>query len=87
MKIPGRKAITATASALMLMVMLLMAYVGLIVGANKGDLLNLAALGGLHIGCRQLRIKLAPQPRLFGVGVAIDISLVKMLNFMPGRPF
>src|SRR5947209_11665519 len=32
---------------LQLMVMLLMSYVGLIVGANKGDLLNLAALGGL----------------------------------------
>src|SRR5690349_12504851 len=30
-----------TQSFLMLMVMLLMAYVGLIVGANKGDLLNL----------------------------------------------
>jgi len=27
--------------------MLLMSYVGLIVGANKGDLLNLAALGGI----------------------------------------
>jgi uncharacterized protein YacL len=32
---------------LQLMVMLLMSYVGLIVGANKGDLLNLAALGGV----------------------------------------
>jgi uncharacterized protein YacL len=32
---------------LMLMVMLLMSYVGLIVGANKGDMLNLAALGGI----------------------------------------
>jgi uncharacterized protein YacL len=32
---------------LMLLVMLLMSYVGLIVGANKGDLLNLAALGGI----------------------------------------
>jgi uncharacterized protein YacL len=32
---------------LMLMVMLLMSYVGLIVGASKGDLLNLAALGGI----------------------------------------
>jgi uncharacterized protein YacL len=32
---------------LQLMVMLLMAYVGLVVGANKGDLLNLAALGGI----------------------------------------
>jgi len=30
---------------LQLMVMLLMSYVGLVVGANKGDLLNLAALG------------------------------------------
>src|SRR6266849_1504470 len=32
---------------LQLMVMLLMSYVGLIVGANKGELLNLAALGGI----------------------------------------
>ena len=36
-----------TQSFLMLMVMLLMAYVGLVVGANKGELLNLAALGGI----------------------------------------
>jgi uncharacterized protein YacL len=35
------------------MVMLLMAYVGLIVGANKGDLLNLAALGGIFGGEKQ----------------------------------
>ena len=33
-----------TQSFLQILVMLLMAYVGLIVGANKGDLLNLAAL-------------------------------------------
>ncbi len=39
-----------TQSFLQLMVMLLMAYVGLIVGANKGDLLNLAALGGIFGG-------------------------------------
>ena len=38
---------------LQLMVMLLMAYVGLIVGANKGDLLNLAALGGIFGGEKQ----------------------------------
>jgi len=37
------------------MVMLLMAYVGLIVGANKGDLLNLAALGGIFGGEKQGR--------------------------------
>ncbi|HET7205582.1 MAG TPA: PIN domain-containing protein [Terriglobales bacterium] len=47
---PGR-----TQSFLMLMVMLLMAYVGLIVGANKGDLLNLAALGGIFGGEKQLK--------------------------------
>ena len=39
---PGR-----TQHFLQLFVMLLMSYVGLIVGANKGDLLNLAALGGI----------------------------------------
>jgi uncharacterized protein YacL len=33
--------------------MLLMAYVGLIVGSNKGDLLNLSALGGVFGGEKQ----------------------------------
>jgi uncharacterized protein YacL len=42
-------------SFLQIMVMLLMAYVGLIVGANKGDLLNLAALGGIFGGEKQLK--------------------------------
>jgi uncharacterized protein YacL len=42
-----------TQSFLQLMVMLLMAYVGLIVGANKGDLLNLNALGGIFGGEKQ----------------------------------
>lgn len=36
-----------TQSLLQLGVLLLMTYVGLVVGASKGDLLNLAALGGL----------------------------------------
>jgi uncharacterized protein YacL len=35
--------------------LMLMAYVGLVLGANKGDLLNLAALGGLFSGERQPR--------------------------------
>ena len=39
-----------TQSFLQIMVMLIMAYVGLAVGANKGDLLNLAALGGIFGG-------------------------------------
>ena len=42
-----------TQSFLQIIVMLLMAYVGLIVGANKGDLLNLAALGGVFGGEKQ----------------------------------
>ena len=39
-----------TQSFLQILVMLVMAYVGLAVGANKGDLLNLAALGGVFGG-------------------------------------
>jgi uncharacterized protein YacL len=35
--------------------LLLMAYVGLVLGANKGDLLNLAALGGLFSAEKPLR--------------------------------
>ena len=44
-----------TQSFLQLTVMLLMSYVGLIVGANKGDLLNLAALGGIFGAEKQAR--------------------------------
>src|SRR5947208_9622978 len=40
-------------SFLQILVMLLMAYVGLIVGANKGDQLNLSALGGIFGGEKQ----------------------------------
>jgi uncharacterized protein YacL len=42
-------------SFLQIIVMLLMAYVGLLVGANKGDLLNLAALGGIFGGEKVLK--------------------------------
>ena len=42
-----------TQSFLQIMVMLVMAYVGLAVGANKGDLLNLQALGGIFGGEKQ----------------------------------
>ena len=42
-----------TQSFLQILVMLLMAYVGLVVGANKGDLLNLSALGGVFGGEKQ----------------------------------
>ncbi len=43
----------SNSSFLQILVMLLMAYVGLAVGANKGDLLNLAALGGVFGGEKQ----------------------------------
>ena len=42
-----------TSRFLQLLVMLLMAYVGLVVGAAKGDLLNLSALGGIFGGEKQ----------------------------------
>jgi uncharacterized protein YacL len=42
-----------TQSFMQLVVMLLMAYVGLVVGGSKGDLLNLAALGGVFGGEKQ----------------------------------
>lgn len=35
--------------------LLLLAYIGLVVGANKGDMLNLAAMGGLFSSERQTR--------------------------------
>jgi uncharacterized protein YacL len=43
----------STRSVLQIFVLLLMSYVGLVVGASKGDMLNLSALGGLFSGERQ----------------------------------
>jgi uncharacterized protein YacL len=40
---------------LQLFVLLLMTYIGLLVGANKGDLLNPAALGTIFSGERPSR--------------------------------
>ncbi len=39
-----------TVSFLQLLILVIMSYVGLVVGANKGEMLNLAALGGLFGG-------------------------------------
>src|SRR5213082_847829 len=41
---------TASLSFIKLFILFLMTYVGLVVGANKGDLLNLSALGGIFGG-------------------------------------
>jgi uncharacterized protein YacL len=43
----------ASLSFFQVTLLLLMAYVGLVLGANKGDLLNLSALGGLFAAERQ----------------------------------
>ena len=45
----------STSAALQIFVLLLMTYVGLLVGASKGDLLNPAALGTVFTGDRPLR--------------------------------
>ena len=47
-----------TLSFLQIGLFLFMAYVGLISGANKGDLLNLAALGGIFGGERPTKKKI-----------------------------
>ena len=44
-----------TVSFIQICLLMLMGYVGLILGANKGDLLNLSALGGLFGGERASR--------------------------------
>lgn len=44
-----------TLSTIQIFVLLLMSYVGLVVGTSKGDLLNLAALGNLFSGERTAR--------------------------------
>ena len=57
----------ATRSFLQILLMLLMAYIGLVVGAKKGDMLNLSALGGLF-GAEPARKSL----KLLDTSVIID---------------
>jgi uncharacterized protein YacL len=72
----------ATQSFLQIMVMLLMAYVGLIVGANKGELLNLAALGGIIGGETQSAISY----KILDTSVIIDgrIADIAETGFLDG---
>lgn len=56
-----------TSSFVNLSILVVMGYVGLIVGADKGDLLNLAALGGLFGGERSRRTA-----KLLDTSVIID---------------
>ena len=71
-----------TQSFLQIMVMLLMAYVGLIVGANKGDLLNLSALGGIFGGEKQAK----KTYKILDTSVIIDgrISDIAETGFLDG---
>lgn len=74
---------SATQSFLQIMVMLIMAYVGLAVGANKGDLLNLAALGGIFGGEKQANKK---SYKILDTSVIIDgrIADIAETGFLDG---
>jgi uncharacterized protein YacL len=71
-----------TQSFLQIMIMLLMAYVGLVVGANKGELLNLSALGGIFGGEKQSRKSL----KILDTSVIIDgrIADIAETGFLDG---
>ncbi len=71
-----------TVPFLQILILLVMTYVGLIVGANKGDMLNLAALGGLF-GSE----KNASQPfKILDTSVIIDgrIADIAETGFLDG---
>jgi uncharacterized protein YacL len=72
----------STQSFLMLIIMLFMAYVGLIVGANKGDLLNLSALGGIFGGEKQAK----KSQKILDTSVIIDgrIADIAETGFLDG---
>ena len=71
-----------TQSFMMLGVMLFMAYVSLIVGANKGDLLNLSALGGIFGGEKQAK----RSQKILDTSVIIDgrIADIAETGFLDG---
>jgi len=70
-----------TASYANIVILLVMGYIGLIVGAEKGDLLNLAALGGLFGGERSRR-----SAKLLDTSVIIDgrIADIAATGFLEG---
>jgi uncharacterized protein YacL len=62
--------------------LLVMTYIGLVIGANKGDMLNLQALGGLFGSEHSSR----RQPKVFDTSVIIDgrIADVCEVHFLEG---
>ncbi len=71
-----------TVSFIQISLLMLMGYIGLILGANKGDLLNLAAMGGLFGGERSTR----KSYKLLDTSVIIDgrIADVAETGFLDG---
>ncbi len=71
-----------TRSFLELTIIVLMSYIGLVVGANKGDLLNLAALGGVFGG----EAKAKRSYKLLDTSVIIDgrIADIAETGFLDG---
>lgn len=72
----------STVPFLQLLILLMMTYVGLVVGANKGDMLNLAALGGLFGGEKAQ----AQQVKVLDTSVIIDgrIADIAETGFLDG---
>ncbi len=72
----------STQRFLQLLVMLLMSYVGLIVGGSKGDLLNLAALGGVF----GAETKARKSQKILDTSVVIDgrIADIAETGFLDG---
>ncbi|MBM3737239.1 MAG: TRAM domain-containing protein [Acidobacteria bacterium] len=72
----------STVPFLQLLILLMMTYVGLVVGANKGDMLNLAALGGLF-GAEKTSTQ---QLKILDTSVIIDgrIADVAETGFLDG---
>jgi len=73
---------TTTAPFLQLLILLLMTYVGLIVGATKGDMLNLAAFGGLFGSEKQSKATF----KILDTSVIIDgrIADISETGFLDG---
>jgi uncharacterized protein YacL len=73
---------THTLSFIKVFILFLMTYVGLVVGANKGDFLNLAALGGIFGGERPVKRVY----KIFDTSVIIDgrVADICETGFMDG---
>lgn len=73
----------STRSFFSLAVFLVMTYIGLVLGANKGDMLNLQALGGLFGSERSMR----PTSKLLDTSVIIDgrVADIAEAQFLDGN--